>query len=121
MTAKKRTVAKKKVAARKKIAAKKAVAKRGTIRKPEPGFDRTKNGILVPSDREKPVPASKLRTGFRNAKKEIESMIEEVVGTMAQNYVICEIELAASFNADGKFMGFGVGGAATMKIKVRPE
>lgn len=38
-----------------------------------------------------------------------------------ESYSISEIELAASFGADGKFMGFSVGGATSIKIKIRPE
>ena len=40
---------------------------------------------------------------------------------MAEPYEITEIEFNASFSADSKFMGFGVGGAASIKIKIAPS
>ena len=99
---------------------KKAAAKKALPKKPA-GYSTTESGILIPDKSAPPVPASKLRSGFKNAKKEINSVIEEIVSTMTDNYVISEIELSASFSADGKFLGFGVGGAASIKIKIKPE
>lgn len=95
--------------------------KGASVPKAERGFERTSSGLFVPEKTKTPVPASKLRTGFKNAKNEINSVIEEFVSAMTQNYVISEIEFSASFSADGKFMGFGIGGAATIKIKIKPE
>jgi len=114
----------KKKAVVKKAVAKKAVAaaaKKKAIRKTPPGYELNESGLYTPSGTSKPVPASKLRAGFKKAKKEINSIIEEIASTMTESYVISEIELSASFNADGKFMGFGVGGAATIKIKIKPD
>jgi hypothetical protein len=79
------------------------------------------NGVYIPKNYNKPVPSNKLRAGFLKAKDEINDFVAEIVETMTKNYVISEIELSASFNADGKFMGFGVGGSATIKIKITPE
>lgn len=39
---------------------------------------------------------------------------------MKGEYSIREIELSASFNADGKFMGFGVGSDMAIKIRISP-
>jgi hypothetical protein len=125
-TVKKKAVSRKKEIPRKKAYAKKKVtvkahARKGMfVSKTEPGYEITESGLFIPSNIAKPVSASKLRAGFKKARKEINSIIEEVVSTMTQSYAISEIEFSASFSADGKFMGFGVGGAATMKIKIRP-
>ena len=85
-----------------------------------PGMVETAGGIFVPSKMVKPIPASKLRKGFETAKAEIKGMIDEVASILTSEYNIKEIELEVSFNADGKFMGFGVGGAASIKIKIAP-
>ena len=44
-----------------------------------------------------------------------------MASTFVDSYSISEIELTASFSADGNFMGFGVGEAASIKIKIKPE
>ncbi len=88
---------------------------------PPAGYKETESGILTPTNSANPIPASKLRSGFKKAKKEINAMVKEITSTMTESYVISEIELSASFSADGKFMGFGVGGAATIKITIKPE
>lgn len=99
----------------------KASIKTEPKKKAFPGFARNNSGILVPDDYVKIVPANKLRQGFIKAKKEIEQIVEDIITTMTDDYGITEIELNASFNADGKFMGFGVGGAASIKIKIAPR
>lgn len=82
-----------------------------------PGY-KFKDNLYVPG---KIVQASALRKGFETAKKEIRAMVDEVAGIMNDDYKIGEIELMVSFSADGKFMGFGVGGATSMKIKIVPH
>jgi hypothetical protein len=86
------------------------------------GYRITKKGIIVPESVElKPVPASKIQAGLQKARGEIKEMLNEIIVTMTESYVITEIELAASFDAQGKFLGFGVGGAASITIRVQPE
>jgi len=46
--------------------------------------------------------------------------VQEIVDTATNDYIISEIELTASFNAEGKFMGFGVGGEVSIVIKIKP-
>lgn len=53
--------------------------------------------------------------------KKLSLPISSIVGTMTEKYAISEIGLTASFNADGKFLGFGVGGAASITIKITPS
>ena len=84
------------------------------------GMTETSAGIVFPSKLIKPIPASKLKKGFEMAKSDIKGMISEVASIITNEYSIKEIELEVSFNADGKFMGFGVGGAASIKIKIAP-
>lgn len=97
----------------------------GTV--PKSGFPsptvgyRMYNGVLIKeADLPKPVDASSLRKGLEKAKKDIKSMINEIADIMTAQYNISEIELSVSFNAEGKFMGFGVGGATSIKIKIAP-
>jgi hypothetical protein len=40
---------------------------------------------------------------------------------MSDEYSISEMELSASFNAEGKFLGIGVGGAKSITIRVKPD
>ena len=68
-----------------------------------------------------PVPASKMRKGIKKAQDEIRGMIREIAALMTDDFAITEIELTAGFNADGKFMGFGIGGDASIKIKIAPS
>ena len=96
--------------------ARKKLAKKKKIR----GYSTTESGILVPTGTTSPVQPSKLKSGFAKAKKEINSLAEEIITTMNDEYAISEIELSASFSADGKFLGIGVGGATTIKIKISP-
>lgn len=85
-----------------------------------PGYNRQKYGLIIPDSAAKPVPASKLKAGFEKARDEIGQMIDEIVRTMKMDYYIKEIDVAISFSADGKFLGFGIGGATSMNIKIAP-
>ena len=85
----------------------KAVAKAPKVIPLPPLGYKLQNNLYVP---DKIVQASALRKGFESAKKEIRAMVDEIAGIMNDDYKIGEIELMVSFSADGKFMGFGVGG-----------
>jgi len=98
------------------VAAKKAAR---TLPKEVTTWQALNNGVLVPGNAT-PIPVSKFREGFKRAKPEITSIIDEFTSTMTESYNITEIELSVSFSADGKFMGFGIGGAASIKIKIKP-
>ncbi|MDX1527409.1 MAG: hypothetical protein R3337_02205 [Gammaproteobacteria bacterium] len=67
-----------------------------------------------------PVPPAKIRSGLSKAQDEIKKLME-ALSELTEGYTVSEIELAASFNADGKFLGIGVGGATTIKVRFRPE
>ena len=99
-------------------------AKRAIPRGPT-GLKRSPAGLYIPAalvsdSSEGVVSAAKLQKGLAAAKKQITNMIQEIVDTATEDYEISEIEFAASFSADGKFMGFGVGGEATIVIRIRP-
>ena len=124
MTVKKKGVKKgtaKKASVKKKATGARRVAKKEPRAYKIQTFAENEDGLLVPYHLHRPVPAGKLMEGFEKAKSHIKRMTKEIVSTMNQDYIISEIELSASFNADGKFMGFGVGGAATIKIKISPD
>ncbi len=99
----------------------KAAAKKTSAVKTTAGFTKNDNGLYVPAMYSKPVPAGKLQEGFKKAKQEITKMIGEIADIMTDKYKISEITLSASFSADGKFLGFGVGGATTITLKISPE
>ena len=120
----KKPAAKKAVA--KKSEAKKAVVSKPAAKRPLPkvpvGYSNSTSGILIPSgaSNRDVVPPSKLRAGIKAAQAEIRKSLDDIISIMTQDFEIYEIELTASFNADGKFLGFGVGGAATITIRIRP-
>ena len=68
----------------------------------------------------KPIPASKLRDGIVAAQGEIKQSLQEIASLMTMDFEVSEIELSMSFSAKGEFLGFGVGGAASIKIKIKP-
>jgi hypothetical protein len=66
------------------------------------------------------VPASKLQKGISKAREQISGVLQELLEATRDGYEVTEIELSASFSADGKFLGFGVGGEMSITFKVRP-
>ena len=65
------------------------------------------------------VAPSKIMGGFEQAQKEIKNLLNSMT-EFAEDYEVAEISLSVSFSADGKFLGFGVGGATSMMIKLTP-
>lgn len=118
--------------AKKKVAKRPAGKKTGRARKKRRpkkarslpmGYAATPDGLLVPAsigDELSPVPPEKIRFGLTKAKTEIQKLMEELA-ELTDGYTVSEIELAASFSADGKFLGIGVGGATTIKVRFKPE
>ena len=76
--------------------------------------------ILVPTKTTEPVSPGKISSGIAKSKEEISKLMKEL-GDLTDGYEIKEIELAVSFSADGKFLGIGVGGATTIKIRFIPD
>lgn len=87
------------------------------------GYLQSAGGLLIPAkvgEEVTPVPPAKIRSGLVKARDEIKKLME-ALSELTEGYTVSEIELAASFNADGKFLGIGVGGATTIKVRFRPE
>ncbi len=100
--------------------------RRAPLRKGEKaplGYLQSTGGLLIPAkvgEEVTPVPPSKIRSGLSKAQDEIKKLME-ALSELTEGYAVSEIELAASFNADGKFLGIGVGGATTIKVRFRPD
>jgi len=127
MTKKLSTAKKKVVVARKKgaRAVRRQTEQSRAIRVPKLdfGFAPTESGrLFAPVSRSAPVvPPSKLKSGIRSARRQIEESLEEVLEIFTGPYRISQIELEVSFGADGKFLGFGIGGATSMKVVIEPD
>ena len=111
--ASKKTASKKK-ASKKKASKKKVASKKAT------GYITTRGGILVPNQLSEPVSTAKIRSGISKAKDEIRRLIDDL-SELTDGFEVSEIELAASFSAEGKFLGIGVGGATTIAIRFGPS
>ena len=87
------------------------------------GYRRNRGGkILVPKKTEAidtVVAPSKLVSGIKKAKREIQDIVDEL-SDFADGYDVSEVSLEVSFNADGKFLGVGVGGATSLGLKLTP-
>lgn len=66
------------------------------------------------------VSASKLQAGLNASKEQIKETLHNLTSIFVQDFEVAEIELSVGFNADGKFLGFGVGGDLSIKVKIRP-
>ncbi len=122
----------KKPAAKRMAAAKRPVAKKAAVRptakkatfaaKPDPGYNPSKGGILVPigSESHSYVKTGKLQAGIESAKDQIKGTLQNIAAVFTQDFEVSEIELSVTFTADGKFLGFGTGGAMSVKVKISP-
>jgi hypothetical protein len=88
--------------------------------KREPGFTSGENRPVA-REQARPVSAAALKRGFARAKDEITGVCDEISALMAGQYNIGQVELTVSFNSAGEFIGFGAGGAASIKITVIPS
>ncbi len=69
----------------------------------------------------KTVSAAALKKGFERARNEIVGMCDEISALTTGRYNIGQVELTVSFNANGEFIGFGIGGATSIKITIIPS
>jgi hypothetical protein len=72
-------------------------------------------------DYTKAVEASALIGGLRHSKTEITTVLREFAAMATTDYRVNEIELSLSFGSDGRFLGFGTGGATSVKIRIAPK
>ena len=67
----------------------------------------------------KPVAVDKVIEGLEAAVGKIEDIIS-VINCSLQSSDISEVELTISFDAQGKLLGIGVGGATSITIRIKP-
>jgi hypothetical protein len=84
------------------------------------GFSETESGLAVPASITKPVHANVLKRGIQKAREEAARLLRGFADTLSEEYVVKQIEMTVSFSADGKFLGFGPGGAVSAKLIVAP-
>ena len=89
------------------------------LRRP-PAPQEVRRPVPVSVDAPQPIAAYKLKKGFEAAQGDIVDTIEGIANTLSECGNVSEVELIISFNSDGRFLGFGAGGAATMKIRISP-
>ncbi len=87
-----------------------------------PGYTEGRRGLLLPTDVSKPVvvPSNKLREGLEAAQGQIKKTLQGFAEVFTHEFEVAEISLTLSFNAEGKFLGFGTGGAMSVSIKIVP-
>jgi hypothetical protein len=121
----------------KKAAAKKAPAKKaapsarpttGAWRpsvngKPISGYTLGPNGMYLPIAIVKPavVSSSKLRDGLEAAQGQIKKTLQGFAAVFTQDFEVSKISLTLSFSAEGKFLGFGAGGAMSVSVEIEPS
>lgn len=89
----------------------------------ELGYKPHENGeVLVPVsfDTDHVVSPNKLIAGIEASRDQIKKTLRNLTSVFVEDFEVSEIELAVSFSADGKFLGFGVGGSMSVKVKIRP-
>jgi hypothetical protein len=77
----------------------------------------------MPMGKESPsyVTTGKLQKGIESAKDQIKGTLQNIAAVFTQDFEVSEIELSVTFTADGKFLGFGTGGAMSVKVKIQPS
>ncbi|WP_368639458.1 hypothetical protein ABRZ04_10485 [Castellaniella ginsengisoli] len=113
--------------------AKKSAAKKAHYGVSEPGYKKTPGGVLAPVSHKKTsasappesvVPVGKIEKGLKDALVNVNKVLSDSINSVAEgiqeSVELERIELSLSFNAEGKFIGIGVGGAATIKVCLRP-
>lgn len=84
------------------------------------------SGLFVPaelvsiSQANRPITAPKFAKGIGELFDELGSLSKAGTFDIEGNFEVRDITLTASFSADGKFMGFGIGGAASIAITLGP-
>ena len=67
-----------------------------------------------------PVSMRKLKEGIAAANRALAELMEEFGSGILGNYDICDLEVPVSFGNDGRFLGFGKGGAVTFALTITP-
>lgn len=67
-----------------------------------------------------PVAVGKLKDGIKQANKALAEVIEQFGEGIQGDYDISQLEAQVSFGADGRFLGFGQGGAVSFSLTITP-
>lgn len=69
-----------------------------------------------------PVPPKIVADEIKKVHDKIRKMIDAIIDIpVKKGYEIDEINISLSFNAKGEFLGIGVGGAASVGMKIKPS
>lgn len=118
-----------------KVAAKNASAGVKTVRRrapaaefkrvEEPGYAAEGSAkILMPTRLapvKKVVSPGVLQAGIERSKVQLVETLSALSSIFTDEYEVGEIGVSISFSVDGKFLGFGTGGATTLNIKIKPR
>lgn len=74
----------------------------------------------MPARTAAPVPLARLKNGVRDANRALAEVVEQFGHTLEGGYDISALEVTVSFADDGRFLGFGKGGAASMTLSITP-
>ena len=59
---------------------------------------------------------------MKRARKEIVAVLDEVTNISSEDdFYVKEIEISLAFDENGRFIGIGTGGVATVKILLAPD
>jgi hypothetical protein len=61
-----------------------------------------------------------MKKGLVAARSALIETLHELAVLTDRSFVVKDLEIEASFDAQGYFLGFGPGGAATVKIRITP-
>ena len=98
-----------------------------THERSEAGFATGRYGILVPDAiatnqvPKKPIAPSKLAKGLVELMEELDSLAADDLFTTSKSFEVQEVSLTASFSAEGRFVGFGIGGATSISLTLGPR
>ena len=86
--------------------------------------DRARRDQRQPREKEHQpaVLPARIRDGVKRARKEIVAVLDEVTNISSEDeFYVKEIELTLSFDENGRFIGIGTGGVATVKVRLAPD
>lgn len=87
------------------------------------GYATSGGGILIPDATARPaiVPLNRLEKGIEESRDQIVKSLKGLAAVFTTDFTVSEIELTLSFSADGKFLGFGVGGEMSVTVRIQPS
>ena len=68
------------------------------------------------------VPPMRIKEGVKRARRDIVAVLDEITNISSEDeFYVKEIELSLSFDENGRFLGIGTGGVATVKVILAPD